>query len=103
MKRTDEEHECCYHLTSCPVRRARSGSHNRASRRNDLQRRRLIDRIKALARCFAVEIFGYAIMADHFHIVLRYDPNAREFWTDEEVAWRWTDAFTPRENGRVDE
>ncbi len=103
MKRTDEEHECCYHLTSCPVRRARSGSHNRASRRNDLQRRRLIDRIKALARCFAVEIFGYAIMADHFHIVLRYDPNAREFWTDEEVARRWTDAFTPRENGRVDE
>ena len=49
-----------------------------------------------LARCFAVEIYAYAVMSNHFHIVLHYDPNACLAWSDEEVASRWTDAFPPK-------
>ena len=61
----------------------------------------LVDRLTLLARCFAVEIYGYAVMSNHFHVVLHYDPKACESWTAEEVAERWVDAFPPTERGAV--
>ncbi len=49
-----------------------------------------------LAQCFAVEIYAYAVMSNHFHIVLHYDPNACLAWSDNEVAKRWIEAFPPK-------
>ena len=49
-----------------------------------------------LARCFAIEVYAYAVMSNHFHIVLHYDPNACLAWSNEEVAHRWTEAFPPK-------
>ncbi|XOV89122.1 MAG: transposase [Pseudomonadota bacterium] len=49
-----------------------------------------------LAKSFAVAISGYAIMDNHFHLVVFYDPRASEGWSSEEVAYRWTEAFPPR-------
>ena len=54
-----------------------------------------------LARCFAVEIDAYAVMSNHFHLVVHYDPIACEGWSAEEVAARWVDAFPPTERGTV--
>ncbi|MYE12630.1 MAG: hypothetical protein F4X99_13445 [Gammaproteobacteria bacterium] len=89
----DEEHAACYHVTSRCVRRAWLCGYDRVMRRDYSHWKRwLVDRMKRLARCFAVEIFGYAVMANHFHIVLRYDPKACEAWTDKEVARRWVEA-----------
>ena len=53
-----------------------------------------------LVRCFAVELYAYSIMSNHFHLVVRYDPRACERWTDEDVATRWVDAFPPTERGK---
>ena len=61
----------------------------------------LVDRLELLASCFAVEIYGYAVMDNHFHIVLHYDPKACESWSDEQVAWRWVEAFPPTDQGQV--
>ena len=36
---------------------------------------------------------GYAIMSNHFHLVIRYDPQACNEWSDEEVARRWCAVF----------
>ncbi|MYE13757.1 MAG: transposase [Gammaproteobacteria bacterium] len=103
-KLVDEEHAACYHVTSRCVRRAWLCGYDPFTRRNYSYRRRwLVERMKRLARCFAVEIFGYAVMSNHFHLVLRYDPKACESWTDEEVARRWFEAFPPREDGRPSE
>ena len=55
----------------------------------------------ALARCFAVEIDAYAVMSNHFHLVVHYDPKACESWSDAEVATRWVEAFPPTERGAV--
>ena len=55
----------------------------------------------ALARCFAVEIDAYAVMSNHFHLVVHYDPKACESWSDGEVATRWVEAFPPTERGAV--
>ena len=49
----------------------------------------LVDRIRLLACCFAVEVYAYCIMSNHFHLVARYDPLACWRWSDEEVARRW--------------
>lgn len=61
----------------------------------------LVDRMKLLAPSFAVEIYGFAVMNNHFHLVLHYDPKACESWSEEEVARRWVEAFPPVEHGKV--
>ena len=95
-KLVDEEHAACYHVTSRCVRRAFLFGFDRLTGRNYSHRKRwLIDRMKRLARCFAVEVFGYAVMDNHFHLVLRYDPKACDSWTAEEVARRWVEATEP--------
>ena len=101
-KLVDEEHACCYHLASRCVRRAWLYGDDPLTGRNCSHRKEwLIDQMRSLARCFAVEIFGYAVMANHFHLVLYYDPKACESWSDEDVATRWVDAFPPKEGGQV--
>ena len=32
----------------------------------------LVERIDLLGRCFAVEVYAYCIMSNHFHLVARY-------------------------------
>lgn len=100
-KLVDEEHAACYHVTSRCVRQAFLCGYDSLTGRNYSHRKRwLIDRMKRLARCFAVEIFGYAVMSNHFHIVLHYDPKACASWTDEEVARRWAEASEPMTKSR---
>ena len=103
-KLVDEEHAACYHLTSRCVRRTWLCGYDSVTQRDYAHRKDwLVDRMKKLARCFAVEIFGYAVMSNHFHMVLRYDPKASASWTDEEVAQRYVEAFPPRVKGQLDE
>ncbi|MEM7252562.1 MAG: hypothetical protein AAF493_14195 [Pseudomonadota bacterium] len=53
----------------------------------------LQSRLLSLAESFAVDIHGFAIMSNHFHVVVRFDPLESERWSDEEVAQRWIRAF----------
>ena len=48
-----------------------------------------------LASRFAIDVITYAVMSNHFHLVVIFDPKACETWSDEEVARRWVDAFPP--------
>ena len=93
----DSQNACDYHL----VRQAWLLGWNRATRRDCSHRRGwLTERLMLLVRCFAVELYAYSIMSNHFHLVVRYDPSACERWTDEDVAARWVDAFPPTERGK---
>ena len=97
----DPDSACDYHLVSRCVRRAFLCGRDPLTGRDHSHRRGwLVDRIRALARCFAVEVHAYAVMSSHFHLVVRYDPRACEAWSDAEVARRWTEAFPPAEDGR---
>ena len=51
-------------------------------------------RLFRLVNCFAVELHGFAIMSNHFHLVVHYDPLASLRWSDTEVAERWVEATT---------
>ena len=98
---TNHEAGGYYHVTSRPARGVRSRSHGRGSRHERWRRYMLIDRIKALTPCFAVELFAYAVMPDHFHLVLRHDPQAHLSWTDDVVARRWTAVMNARTGARL--
>ena len=98
----DPVNECDYHLVSRCVRRGfLCGVDDYDNRDYSHRRAWLVDRMRQLAPCFAVDIYSYTILGNHFHLVLRHDPLAHRDWADEEVAWRWFEAFPPSERGAV--
>ena len=99
-KLVDDQEVCDYHLVSRCVRRARLCGRDPATGRDFSHRRRwLADRFAALARCFAVDVHAWAVMDNHFHLVVRHDPKASSRWSDAETAHRWVRAFPPRRRG----
>jgi hypothetical protein len=51
------------------------------------------DRLLELASIFAVGLYGFAVMSNHFHVVLRLDSSAAHAWSDDDVALRWVRLF----------
>lgn len=83
-----------YHCVSRCVRRAfLCGTDSYTGRNFEHRKLWIEDRLRALAEAFAVGLYGYAVMANHVHVVLRIDPRLAFEWTDAEVAARWTRAF----------
>ena len=79
-----------YHVQSRCVRRAWLCGYDEVSGRDFNHRRAWIERrILALAEIFAVGVYGYAVMSNHYHIVVRLEPERVVAWSDEEVVDRW--------------
>ena len=49
----------------------------------------LEDRLRFLAGCFGIDVLGFAVLSNHFHVILRNRPDVVEGWSDLEVARRW--------------
>ena len=47
------------------------------------------DRLQELAAAMAVDVLDYAVMDNHFHVVLRNRPDLANGWSEEEVVRRW--------------
>lgn len=69
----------------------------------DYEHRRgwIADRLKALSSIFGMEIFAYAVMSNHLHLVVRNRPDLAKGWTAEEVARRWCMLFPKRDGSGV--
>lgn len=79
-----------YHCVTRCVRRAYLCGTDSATGANfDHRRRWLVDRIRELARVFAIAPCAYSIMSNHYHVVLKVDFSQAQSWSDEEVADRW--------------
>ena len=103
-KLIDSQQALHYHLTSRCVRRSfLCGTDPRTGKNYDHRKTWIEERLFQLAPSFALEIDAYAIMDNHFHLIVYYDPNASKTWSDTEVANRWVAAFPPRVAGEVDE
>ncbi|HEU4601576.1 MAG TPA: hypothetical protein VFS24_06395 [Steroidobacteraceae bacterium] len=50
----------------------------------------VIDRIAELSGIFAIEICAYAVMSNHYHLVLYVDREKATAWTAKEVIHRWS-------------
>ena len=83
-----------YHCISRCVRRAYLCGSDPVSGYNFEHRRQwIVDRIKLLCSVFAVDLCAYAIMSNHYHIVVRINSEQVNAWSDEEVAQRWMKIF----------
>jgi len=86
--------EGVYHCFSRCVRRAFLYGFD-AMTNQDFSHRKawLVDRLRHLAAIFAIEVCAYAIMANHYHTILRTRPDIVATWSDREVAIRWLTLF----------
>lgn len=46
-------------------------------------------RLAFLARYFGIDVLSYAVLPNHFHLVVRNRPDIVAGWSDTEVAYRW--------------
>ncbi|WP_444893990.1 transposase [Microbulbifer sp. TRSA001] len=84
-----------YHCVSRCVRRAFLCGKDTQSGKNYEHRRHWIEaRIQKLAGIFAIDIAAYAVMSNHYHIVLYIDSNTAKTWPDTEVIHRWQELFS---------
>lgn len=83
-----------YHITSRCVRRAFLCGVDRESGRSYEHRRSwLEDRIRVLSSVFSIQLCAYAVMSNHYHLVVRLNPPESDSWSDDEVLKRWTMLF----------
>jgi len=61
--------------------------------RYDHRRAWMEERLELLSRVFACEIAAYAVMSNHFHVVVRMRPQEPAGWSAVEVATRWMSIF----------
>ncbi|HVJ80170.1 MAG TPA: hypothetical protein VNC50_03780, partial [Planctomycetia bacterium] len=88
-----------YHCIARCVRRAFLCGKDPLTGRNFDHRRHWIRQLlQRQAESFAIDVGGYAIMANHFHVVLRQRPDLAKDWTAEEVTRRWRHAFPKTRN-----
>ena len=84
-----------YHCISRCVRRAfLCGSDPLTGFNFGHRRQWIVDRIKLVCSVFAVDLCAYALMNNHYHIVVRINPAEVDEWTDEDVAHRWMQIFS---------
>lgn len=94
------EHTRYYHCMSRCVRRAFLCGRDRFTGKDFAHRRQWIeDRLVKLASVFAIEILAYAIMHNHYHVVLRVADEKSAGWSDDEVRERWAQVFSVPEGG----
>ena len=94
-----EGKEGVYHCFGRCVRRAFLYGFDTHTGRDFSHRKEwLVNRLRKLAGIFAVEVCAYAVMENHYHVILRTRPDMSTGWSDEEVATRWRTLF-PRKYG----
>ena len=84
-----------YHVVNRCVRRAFLCGRDAVSGQSFEHRRGWIEtRIRELASVFTIDVAAYAVMSNHYHVVLRVDADRAAGLTDDEVLARWTRLFT---------
>lgn len=83
-----------YHCISRCVRRAYLCGNDPVTGRNfDHRKQWLVTRIKQLSAQFSINVCAYAVMSNHYHLVLFVDSDTATNWSDDEVIRRWTALF----------
>jgi hypothetical protein len=79
-----------YHLVSKCVRRAWLFGVDPYDGVDHSHRRQwVVDRMNRLTQAFAIDIASYAIMSNHYHLVVRVDAERAQHWSWQEVVARW--------------
>ena len=86
--------EGIYHCGSRCVRRGWLMGDDPLTGKNHNRRRRwALLRLSLMCQAFSIDLLFFAILANHFHVVLRTMPRLAKRWPDREVARRWLMVF----------
>ena len=100
MTRPRKEQVCLdetpyYHCVCRCVRRAFLCGDDEISGQNfDHRKQWLVDKIHLLSSVFTIDICAYAVMSNHYHLVLKVNKTAAESLSDINVALRWKQLFS---------
>ncbi|MES9947704.1 MAG: alpha-amylase family glycosyl hydrolase [Candidatus Thiodiazotropha sp.] len=79
-----------YHCISRCVRRAwLCGEDPYTGQSFEHRRQWILDRLRELVDIFAIDVCAYAIMSNHYHVVLHVDADKAKSWTDQQVIEQW--------------
>ena len=53
----------------------------------------VVEKIKELSEVFAIDVCAYAIMSNHYHVILHVDADTAKNWDQTEVIKRWRKLF----------
>lgn len=83
-----------YHIVSRCVRRAfLCGLDDYSGHCYEHRREWIVDRIRLLSSLFAIDVCAYAIMSNHYHLVLKLCPEQLETAPSDEIIERWCCLF----------
>ena len=83
-----------YHITSRCVRRAfLCGVDHYTGNSYEHRRAWIEERLRVLSSLFSIDICAYAVMSNHYHLVVHLNPGESTRWSDDEVLDRWTALF----------
>ncbi len=78
------------HVMNRVVRRCfLMGTDEHSGKNYDYRKVWVENELKRLAAGFGIDLLAFAIMSNHFHLILRSRPDVVESWDDTEVARRW--------------
>ena len=83
-----------YHIVSRCVRRTfLCGTDHHTGQSFEHRRQWIEDRIRLLSSLFTVDICAYAVMSNHYHIVIKLNPDEAQNWSQNDVLARWCAMF----------
>ncbi|MGY3917432.1 transposase [Aeromonas australiensis] len=83
-----------YHVVSRCVRRAfLCGEDVHSGQSYQHRRQWVVDKLGQLSRLFAIGVCAYAVMSNHYHLVLKVEADKAAAWDQREVAERWAALF----------
>ncbi|WP_422137851.1 transposase [Endozoicomonas sp. ALC020] len=83
-----------YHCMARCVRQAYLCGENHLTGKNYEHRRQwVVDKLRELVSVFAIEVCAYAIMSNHYHVVLHINQSSARGWSRNQVLHRWTTLF----------
>ncbi len=83
-----------YHVMNRCVRRSFLCGFDELTQKDYSHRKAwIVNRLKYLTDIFAIKICAYAIMSNHYHVVLYVEDKVAETWSEAEIIRRWASIF----------
>lgn len=84
-----------YHVIARCVRRAwLCGFDEYAGKDYSHRKEWVLERLAQLSKVFSIEICAYAVMSNHYHLVIHIDRKRAQAWHPQEVVDRWCTLFS---------
>jgi len=80
-------------IIRCVLRAFLCGQDPYSGKNYEHRRQWIVDKIKSLSDVFAIDICAYAIMSNHYHLVLHVNEAEVQSWDTNTVIERWYELF----------